>query len=65
MFKNHGYNIAWINGRGAVFESVLIAEKVLGKPLPEGAHVHHVNEIKDDNRNSNLVICQSIGVCGH
>lgn len=44
-----------------VFEHVLIAEKVLGKPLPHGAVVHHVNGIKDDNRNNNLVICESIG----
>ena len=59
MFKTpKGYNVVWINGRGTVYEAVLIAEKILGKPLPNGAHVHHVNGIKDDNRHSNLVICQ-------
>lgn len=36
---------------------VIVAEKALGKPLPKGAIVHHVNTIKDDNRNENLVIC--------
>lgn len=35
----------------------LIAEKVLGRPLPEGALVHHVNEDKNDNRRHNLVVC--------
>ena len=40
------------------FEHVRIAEEALGKPLPENAVVHHVNEIKLDNRNENLVICQ-------
>lgn len=40
-----------------VFDHVRIAEKALGKPLPPGAVVHHVNEIKTDNRPSNLVIC--------
>ncbi len=41
------------------FLHVLIAEKALGKPLPAGAVVHHHNEIKDDNRNANLVICEN------
>lgn len=40
-----------------VFDHVRAAEKALGKPLPAGAVVHHVNEIKSDNRPSNLVIC--------
>lgn len=39
------------------FDHVRIAENVLGKPLPKNAVVHHVNEIKTDNRNENLVIC--------
>lgn len=42
-----------------VFDHVRVAEKALGKPLPSGAVVHHVNEIKTDNTPSNLVICPS------
>lgn len=43
---------------GYVQEHVLIAEKALGGYLPKGAVVHHVNEVKHENRNTNLVICQ-------
>jgi hypothetical protein len=49
------------NPAGYVREHIIIAESALGKPLPEGAIVHHINEDKTDNRNHNLVICEGNG----
>lgn len=46
---------------GSVFEHVLIAERALGRMLPLSVQIHHVNRIKHDNRNTNLVICQDEG----
>lgn len=44
--------------KGRIQESILIAEKALGKPLYLPALVHHVNEDETDNSRGNLVICQ-------
>lgn len=41
-----------------VLEHVVIAERALGHALPPKAQIHHVNEIRIDNRNANLVICE-------
>lgn len=54
--NKHGYVDVSINGR-RTYEHILVAEKALGKRLPSGAVVHHVNEKRADNRPQNLVIC--------
>ena len=51
-----GYMIVSKNGT-ARRQHILIAEKALGKSLPDGAVVHHANGIRSDNRPENLVIC--------
>lgn len=66
------------DSNGYIFEHHLVAERVLRRPLPSKAVVHHVNEICDDNRPVNLVICENdtyhkllhqraraIKACGH
>src|SRR3990167_9953262 len=40
-------------------EHILIAESVLGKPLPAGAEVHHFDGNRANNENTNLVICKN------
>ncbi len=42
----------------SVLRHVLIAEKAIGRTLPDGVEVHHVDENKQNNKNGNLVICQ-------
>lgn len=44
--------------RGYVLEHILIAEKALGRFIPESIEIHHFNEVRSDNRGGNLVICE-------
>ncbi len=54
--SKNGY---WVfhSGGKVLYVHRFVAERCLGRPLPEGALVHHVDYNKQNNRRSNLVIC--------
>lgn len=57
--NNRGYRI-FKKGETNHCEHKMIAEKALGKPLPKGAEIHHMNGRKADNHTPfNLIICPS------
>jgi hypothetical protein len=43
---------------GQVMEQIIIAESVLGKPLPEKSVVHHIDGNPSNNEKTNLLICE-------
>lgn len=54
--NSNGYVVLTIKGQKRLGH-IVMAEKALGKPLPAGAEVHHVDEQKSNNVPGNLVIC--------
>lgn len=44
------------NAQGYIAEHRLVAEKKIGRRLKRDEHVHHINQIKDDNRPENIEV---------
>lgn len=74
--RSDGYRLVTLGNRR--YEHIALAERALGRRLPPGAQVHHVNGDPSDNRHSNLVICpnsayhhllhrraDALAACGH
>lgn len=55
-----GYVDIRING-DRTYEHILVAEAALGKQLPPGAVVHHIDEDTSNNTPTNLVVCPGEG----
>lgn len=54
-----GYNYIWLSPDKREYEHRVVAEKVMGRKLKTTETVHHINAIKNDNVNNNLLICET------
>lgn len=56
----HGYRLVYSPERKKAhpysYEHILVAEKMIGRRLRKSEHVHHINGLKLDNSESNLVV---------
>ena len=59
-YSGHGYVLRNVN-RSVIFEHRYFVEQFLERPLTIDETIHHINEIKDDNRLENLYLFETSG----
>ena len=63
----NGYEMVYMQSHhradstGCVYEHIIVAERKLGRLLKNGECVHHLNGIRNDNREENLIVFKTIG----
>lgn len=63
----NGYEMVYMpshhraDSTGCVYEHIIVAERKLGRLLKNGECVHHLNGIRNDNREENLIVFKTIG----
>lgn len=55
-FRADGYHIVSDNNRSTLVHRIIV-EKAIGKKLPSGSVIHHVDGNPSNNENTNLVVC--------
>jgi hypothetical protein len=62
----NGYEMVYMpthhraDSTGCVYEHIVVAEKKLGRKLNDGECVHHKNEVRNDNREENLIVFKTV-----
>jgi len=55
--NSKGYIRYKIGNKKWKLEHAMVVEKAIGRPLRRHEKIHHINMIKQDNRNCNLLVC--------
>lgn len=50
----NGYKVLYVDGDNSIKEHIKVMEDFLGRKLLKNEVIHHINEIRDDNRLENL-----------
>ena len=58
MVYNPGHHRA--DSTGCVYEHIVVAEEKLGRELKSEECVHHLNEVRNDNRPENLIVFKTL-----